>query len=58
MRFFKIHPKTLSVGYPNGVLTDKTKEFPEDLWEEGVADQLVKTGFLVEVKKVEPNKKK
>jgi len=57
MRYFKIHPNTLSVGYPNGVLTDKTKEYPEDLWEDGIADQLVKTGFLVEVKKTEAKKK-
>ncbi|MDJ0504325.1 MAG: hypothetical protein PX635_03650 [Nostocales cyanobacterium LE14-WE12] len=57
MKYFKIHPNTLSVGYPNGVLTDKTKEYPEDLWEEGIADQLVKTGFLVEVKKTEVKKK-
>ena len=58
MKYFKIHPNTLSVGYPGGVITDKVKEYPQDLWDEEIADELVKLQFLIEVKKTEVKNKK
>lgn len=50
MKMFKIHPATLCVACPNGVLTDKDATYPEDTWEQDRAKELVKMGYLVEVK--------
>lgn len=50
MRKFKIHPKTLSVACPNGVLKDKEAEYDESIWGEEEANRLVKEKYLVEVK--------
>lgn len=51
MRKFKIHPNTLCVATPNGVLKDKEAEYKEEIWGEEEANRLVKEKYLVEVKK-------
>ncbi len=59
-RKFKIHPDVACCAYKSGVLHDKNREYPENMWTEGEAMERVKKGFLIEVKekpKSEPVKK-
>lgn len=49
MRRFEIHPDVNCVNAKSGTLYDKSKSYTEDHWNEGEADDYVKTGFLVEV---------
>jgi hypothetical protein len=51
MRHFKLKPEVISVHAGHELITDCTKEYPENKWPEEVADELVERGFLVEVKK-------
>ena len=59
MKFYNLNPKTLSVGAKgNRVLKANIPGgFPENWWSEGKADELVKLGFLVEIKEGSEAKK-
>lgn len=58
MKYFKIHPNVSCCAYKHGVLHDKNAVYPETQWTEGEALERVKKGFLIEVKKDEPEVEK
>lgn len=52
IRAAKIAKEVPLVTCGNEIFRDKTKEYPETLWrEEGKFDELIKLGYLTEVKK-------
>jgi hypothetical protein len=53
MRQFKLKDEVISCGSRKGVLSDHNAVYPESVFNPGHADELVKGGFLVEVKEPE-----